>query len=407
MTSTASDSIVSRIFEIEDVLNKDISEGVLMFSNISGGANGAILFYLHLYKLTSDDQYLNKTYELIEKSINKYQFNERFYSFCGGLAGIHWTMSYLIKNEIVEESVYDALSDTEVFLYNKMIKELDSGFYDFLHSSLGIFFALMNANKLKHIDKELLIEKVVQKLEEISIVSPEGIKWNDVNFMEGKVNKDRYNLGLSHGIPSIVSILAKSIAECKSTELKERIKRLAEGGGDFMISIMSKDETTLSLYPFGFDEGKPINYSSRLAWCYGDLGVALSFWHLYTATQNIKWKKTALKIVEHSSRRFNLQANDVKDAGFCHGTCGIAHIFKKFFYLTGDTVFKDAADYWIKKTLAFGQWRDGLAGYKYYNGTHGYIKNYGLLEGLIGTGLVLISAQSEQEFDWDKVWLVS
>lgn len=69
---------------------------------------------------------------------------------------------------------------------------------------------------------------------------------------------------------------------------------------------------------------------------------------------------------------------------------------------------KHAAAYWIEQTLDMAKFTDGLAGYKtWQGGVLGYETRYGLLEGIAGIGLVLLSYYYEIEPTWDECLLLS
>jgi lantibiotic biosynthesis protein len=309
---------------------------------------------------------------------------------------------------VLDESSYESVVSLEPFLHQIMLNELDKGYYDFLHSGLGIFYTFISVDNLKKFNKQEIIKSVVDKIEKISIPEKYNqIRWADVDFVKNILNPGRVNLGLAHGIPSILSILAKSQYYCEDVNTIEKITNMVERAGSYIYSIESEGKNMSALYPYGFDLDKEPQYPERLSWCYGDFGVALSYWHMYKMGKNDVWKERALAIVDHAAKRHIVQENTILDAGFCHGASGLAHLFRKFFWLTGDELYIDISDYWIRKTLQFGIVKESLTGYKYYHGTKGYIENYGLLEGMIGTGTVLISSLSEQEYDWDKIWLVS
>lgn len=99
------------------------------------------------------------------------------------------------------------------------------------------------------------------------------------------------------------------------------------------------------------------------------------------------------------------------DAGICHGSAGLAHIFNRFFQATGDSLFKEAAIFWIRQTLS-QRGRTGVGG---YNGMrwlndNGHVRwkyNRGILTGAAGVGLVLASALSAVEPEWDRLFLTA
>ena len=69
---------------------------------------------------------------------------------------------------------------------------------------------------------------------------------------------------------------------------------------------------------------------------------------------------------------------------------------------------KDAAAYWINQTLCMARFEDGLAGYKTWQGDkRGFQNEYGLLEGIAGIGLALLSFLSDEDPTWDECLLLS
>ncbi len=54
------------------------------------------------------------------------------------------------------------------------------------------------------------------------------------------------------------------------------------------------------------------------------------------------------------------------------------------------------------------KFEDGLAGYKAWQGQDGWCKEYGLLEGISGIGLVLLNFLSNESknMNWDNCFLV-
>ena len=147
---------------------------------------------------------------------------------------------------------------------------------------------------------------------------------------------------------------------------------------------------------------------SRLGWCYGDLGIAMALWQAGVALHNESWKNKALEILLFAAeKRRNLEKNFVKDAGLCHGTAGIGHIFYRVWWNTKMSEFKKAADYWFEQTLKMAIFADGLAGYKAWNGRDGWKNKENLLEGIAGIGLALLTYYYEIEPTWDECMLLS
>jgi lantibiotic modifying enzyme len=116
---------------------------------------------------------------------------------------------------------------------------------------------------------------------------------------------------------------------------------------------------------------------------------------------DVNLKKFALEVFRHSMTRVDSDRTFVRDAGICHGTAGIAHVYNKMWHLTRDKTFKNACDFWINQTLQLDKFDDTISGYKqYFSPTNTYQSSSGLLEGSSGIGLVLISHLTN-DFDWD------
>lgn len=125
---------------------------------------------------------------------------------------------------------------------------------------------------------------------------------------------------------------------------------------------------------------------------------------------NEEWKNRALEVLLYAAeKRRNLEENSVRDAGLCHGTAGIAHIFYRTWWNTGVLEFKQAADYWFDKTLEMAKFPNGIAGYKTWKGLEygGWQNDYCLLDGVAGIGLALMSYYTETEPSWDECLLLS
>jgi lantibiotic modifying enzyme len=221
----------------------------------------------------------------------------------------------------------------------------------------------------------------------------------------GEKGKTGYNISLSHGIASVIVFLSKVYSLGFS---KEKVYGLLDGTVNYLLSQQLDSRKFNSCFPnFDIKSAKPFN--SRLSWCYGDLGIGISLFQASLATKNKKLEEKTINLLLHSTKRKDLDENLVKDAGLCHGTAGIAHIYNRMYQYTHNEKFKDSACYWFDETLKMAYYRNGLAGYKAGRPEkQGGAKNEaGFLEGIAGIGLALISAISNIEPTWDECLLLS
>jgi len=99
-----------------------------------------------------------------------------------------------------------------------------------------------------------------------------------------------------------------------------------------------------------------------------------------------------------------------RDAGLCHGTAGIAHLFNRMYQATGDALLADAARYWYERTLMVRKPGVEIAGYRVRLADGSQPQRAarpGFLTGAAGIGLSLLSAISDVEPSWDRLLLVS
>jgi lantibiotic modifying enzyme len=154
-------------------------------------------------------------------------------------------------------------------------------------------------------------------------------------------------------------------------------------------------------------ENNPDPAQSRVAWCFGDLGIAWSLWQTGIALNNLQWQEKALEIMKHATQRVNREQTSVNDCGICHGSAGVAMVFRRFYLETREKIFLDAWHHWISFTLNFIRFDDGLAGFKTYEMQKGWKNAFSLITGISGIGLSLLSFIRDDLQEWDEFFLLS
>ena len=209
------------------------------------------------------------------------------------------------------------------------------------------------------------------------------------------------NLGLAHGIPGVIAILAQFCQrgfepQRSRVVLDSALRRLLDGSprrerGRF-VAWQPADHTA----------------STRLAWCYGDLGVAAALLGAGLAIDHDEARTEGLAVALDCAGRTPQQAL-ISDAGICHGAAGIAHLFNRMAQATGESALRGAAVAWIDRTLAMRS-ELPLAGFPANlpedDGKPRLMPDATLLTGAGGVALVLHAACSEIEPAWDRLLLV-
>ncbi len=379
--------------------------------SLTGGDAGRALFLLYYYKLTGKEAFLDKAIELMDDLLANVAQTNCHPSFAGGLAGIGWLMQHAVQHDFLDADIHLLLGKMDEALYQWMMAEINKGNYDYLYGATGValyFLRKTNANERY----SNWLADYITALEEQAIPEQEMIKWRAYMLQEGmygpEAQQDTFNLGLSHGIPSIISFLSKA---SRHPPITEQCARLVEKSSRFLQYHMRPPEEHGSYFGYVVNGCGKQTPASRLAWCYGDLGVCTTLWQAGDALQQAPLKTAALEIARFNAPKRDLAAGHVLDACFCHGTSGIAHIYHKMYRHTNEPLFKEAAGFWYDKTLEMASFDDGLAGYKTYMSTNpeqGEWHNVpGLLEGVSGIGLSLISAVADFDPVWDEALLLS
>jgi lantibiotic modifying enzyme len=212
------------------------------------------------------------------------------------------------------------------------------------------------------------------------------------------------HLGLAHGTSFILALLAKTNLQ---GYFKAETEELIHKGLAHFKSLKNENIHSGYVNPMVVLNGKP-ETGGRLAWCNGDLGVATAFWLGWKATKDTAYQMEALQILR-SAKSKDLNIAGALDAGLCHGTGGIAQLFRRYYWETGEKQFETASDNWIAETLKMANYKDGYAGYKTYSSAAygGPRLEYGFLSGISGIGIALLSALSDTSTSWDRVLQIS
>nr|WP_314494779.1 lanthionine synthetase LanC family protein [uncultured Chryseobacterium sp.] len=379
------DKIDFFLTQISEKCNEDQGENI----TFSLGNGYYSLFY-------NNDVEIEKIEELIDMA------SEASYSSfaTGSLAIIYFMRLLHNANIIADEDIEGIEEDSIEFFLELLSAAADRKEYDLFTGliGLGIYFL-----EIKKFDAAA---KIVSYIDHLKYERNQSFFWIDHIVKEDNV----IDLGLAHGQPSIISFLA----ECyhKGCE-KETCAKLIRGSVNFLKELYEENKDSQFIFPskLNIATGEK-QLSERLAWCYGDLGVAISIWKAYTVLQDEDLKAMCLAIILNLSKIkadksgvFYSQKNECIDTGICHGTSGISHIFNKFYRIFQNPELKEAHDYWMFLTL---QQLDKGAKFPYDLKNDEWVEHTGLLEGISGVGMVLLDYQyPDRARDWDKIYLMN
>jgi len=149
---------------------------------------------------------------------------------------------------------------------------------------------------------------------------------------------------------------------------------------------------------------------SRLAWCYGDLGIAVALMTAARGAGERDWERAALEIARAAAAR-PMERADVSDPGLCHGAAGNLHLFNRLYQATGEPELAAAARVWLHRLLDMRQPGAGLGGFLVLlpdeHQQRAWRADPGFLTGSAGIGLALLAAATPVEPAWDRLLLAS
>ncbi|WP_167019561.1 lanthionine synthetase C family protein [Chitinophaga sp. Cy-1792] len=363
------------------------------YPGLLGGYSGAALFYAYYYQLTGNEAFLDKTYHIIQRSLEAISNLTLDGSHCSGLSGISWQLLHLAECGYIDQDDLDeTFAEIDMALAEFMEADLNQQHIDFLHQGLGA--ALYFLKRLPDAHARRQLEKLVLGLHAQAHQLPQGIAWKDffstTATSEDNKHRNLFNLGLAHGNPAIISILARIYEKGVARDM---IAPMVTSAVNWLLSTRNKDrDPGHSLFPVLIDEQDITagDTNSRLGWCYGDLGIAVSLKDAGIRMQKPEWTAIAYEIFNNIAAHRNQENGIVYDACLCHGSAGIAVILQQAGIYNNNAALLENADHWYQHTIHQSRWTDGAAGYKYYQHPD-FQTSYNMLEGISGIGLSLIS----------------
>ena len=384
-----------KIDEIADLLIHTQIQDIGLYN----GKAGISLFLFYYARFKNSIAIHQHASDLLDDLFNQIEATPQPpFSLCSGIAGVGWMVDHLCRKEFIEGNPDDMLSGIDEYLYKVALDELNHLRFDFMHGAMGIAFYFVKRNRQDY------LRHLVQSLASIAVTDGDGVKWKSViNHTDGTLG---FNIALSHGSSSIALVLCKIL---QIMQEDNAVKSLLHQTITYILNQEIPVKQYGSYFPGFSIESQPMLHKTRLAWCYGDLGVALAIWQSGIALQNQSWIEKGMEVLLHAASKRGLAANMVRDAGICHGSAGIAQIFDRLHRKTNRTEFRDAANYWAVVTPKLATFADGLAGYKAWRTEEygGWQPFENLLEGIAGIGLSLSSFVMPEDPAWDECFLLS
>lgn len=382
--------IVKDIIERVNVIDyKEYKDRISLLDGIGG-----IPLLNYLYAKHIDEAYYDKLDESLNNLLDVFSTNNLNYTFCTGKSGLNWLFRYLNQENVLESDDADSFCSDDNLIKSYSVDAIINNDFDFLHGGIGGAYYLIYEQKDTDID---YLKKIFQVIY-FDLVSEKNI-YPHFDFEARCKNHNLVNLGFAHGLPSLIKFLYQLH---KTNSNIEKVREVIFSLTEKLITYQNSDKNH-SYFPNLYNLNlKTSDEYSRLGWCYGDLTIAYVIYNSGVLLKQQNFINFSLEIFKSSFKRKAYNETSVRDAGICHGSAGIVHIYNKMWHLTNDTEFRDAADFWINYTLNFYMQKSKLIrNFEKYNAiTNQYEDEISLLEGEIGIALVLLTYLTN-DFSWD------
>ena len=277
-------------------------------------------------------------------------------SLYSGLTGVGWAVAHL-QGRLPGLDGEDDLAEIDEVLLDHLDQSPWRGEYDLIEGLVG--FGVYALERLPRPAAVACLERVVDRLAETAEPQGEGITWwTDPAWLPAETRAEfphgYYNLGLAHGRagrdrPARAGLRRRG-GPGQGAALARRRRTLAAGaGGPGRVRVLGRSRRAAR--------------KARLAWCYGDPGIAAALLGAARCVAEPAWESAALAIARRAAERPYAEAG-IKDAGLCHGCAGLGHLFNRMFQATGEPELAQAARAWFERTLAMRRPGRGIGGYE-------------------------------------------
>ena len=459
LTGPLADRAWQVIDEIAAVLEQGTAgtagDELLPGPSLAGGAAGGALFFAYRAQARAAsspgdfDADADRAGAFLERSTEALSSVPLPPDLYGGFTGVAWTAEHLYGpafagpppaaaaaldsgdrataggDGVTADAAGDEDEDPLAEIDEALLQYLDhspwTADYDLVRGLAGL--GVYTLERLPRPSALACLSKIVERLSEIAEHGPQGVTWHTPAELLPDWQRDLYpegyyNVGVAHGVPGVLTLLGAAwgaasrlaaAGDASAGELAARIRPLLDGGVRWLLAQrLPPGEATW----FGstFSAQTPAR-PSRLAWCYGDPGIAAALLVTARACGEPAWERLAVDLALDTAAR-PVAGSLVRDAGLCHGSAGLGHLFNRIHQATGEPRLAEASRAWFERALDFRQPGEGLAGYRSFwvdpdGATETWLSTAGFLEGIAGIGLALLAGVSDVEPAWDRVLALS
>jgi len=372
------------------------------FSLGGSGTPALALFYGYL----GADDHTARIDSLLEYAMEALAAAPTSAALYSGFTGVAWAAEHLTPGtDDADPSEEDMNEEIDAALLAALAGPW-SGNYDLISGLVG--FGVYAVERAHRPSAVACLEAIVDRLDDSAVRVDDGITWFTAPYLLPLRNRSEhpdgyYNVGVAHGVPGVIALLADA---CRLGIRTGRARPLLDGAVQWVLAQRLSVRAG-ARYPALVVPGVEPQ-PCRLAWCYGDPGVAATLLYAAHALGQKDWEAAALEIATHAASAAP-EDSGIRDAGLCHGAFGLAHVYNRIYQATGDELFADAARLWYRLGLDMRKPGSGIAGFESWRPDMEiqWEADPGFLTGVAGIGLALLAGITPVEPMWDRLLLVA
>ena len=371
-------------------------------ATLADGDAGLAVFYGYLHAATPDRDYDTLAARYLERAIDALAAEPIPAMLHHGYVGIAWATEHLI-GRVIDADGEDLNAPIDDAVLAELAAPASATDYDLTGGIVGIgVYALERGPRdIAH----AMLERIVARLDRLAERKPDGIAWPlpDEMFdadLRAQYPDGAYNLGLAHGSPAVIALLAACVARGVSPVVA---RELAEGAVAWLLARELPEHRFADFVRTG-DNGVP----SRLGWCYGELSIATALREAGRAMGRGDWLDHA-RVLAHAAAARPRETTGVVDACLCHGAAGLGAMFARAASVDHDPVLENAARTWFEAALDLRKVDPvgGFAPQVVDPGLAPGVASVGIVTGAEGVALALQSALDGSNPAWDRALMLS
>lgn len=393
--------------ELAQVCRSDTNE--FEGTGLARGRIGPAQYLAAWYRVTGDATARDAALAHAQATLDAMGDDPLRFDWIGGLSGTTWALRRIAWLDD-EPLAPDFSDDIDRTLAVRLGVAQWTGDYDLISGLVGDGLYALDHPDLEWRDR--LAGATLDHLERLARTSEAGTTW----FTEPQLLPEHqrvlypegyHNLGLAHGVPGVVGFLARCVeSNCHA----ERAAPLLVGTMQWLIAQSlhrpgRERSTEEKGYYASFAES---DRPTRLAWCYGDLGVCAAILRAADAMRRDDWRAFALEIARDCAQR-SADECFVNDMGICHGSVGAALVFLRLWQQLGDESLAQATRFWAQRTLdmrlAQFPHTGGVFRAEWEDGEYSSVACASWITGAAGVGLALLSCITGDRDPWDAPYL--